>query len=412
MPALRILLVPAILLASVFGYVAVNPGGATVENPDATSTPRPTATPTPPPQLPAGVSGRLTYRTFRELVTVQLPDVTELSRVPVPPAQTVDANATGAWWTYSGCDQICNLQVRSEGVTLVDLNVAGISVTEWSPARARFAAAVRTNDGRNQVVVIEGDATPSLRVLSDTPDIDTTTFIWLDDTRLLLSAQASGVPSLYVLDTDGQVERVAELASSAAYLYPSPDRSRALFTQSAAAGWQLWMFDATTRRITNLGNMGSDPKDGDAPVESSPENTGKGGPMYISWAPDGEKVAFGGGFEPPYIMTTVRLDTGSRAVTEFTSGYPGEIRWTADSSAIGVSTYDIERTHHETWVIDPDTGVGRYLMDGCVIVWSPDGRFLAVHGEDVPGIGIVDVASGAIAQLTHEANDAPLRWTE
>ena len=218
MPALRILLVPAILLASVFGYVAVNPGGATVENPDATSTPRPTATPTPPPQLPAGVSGRLTYRTFRELVTVQLPDVTELSRVSVPPAQTVDANATGAWWTYSGCDQICNLQVRSEGVTLVDLNVAGISVTEWSPSRARFAAAVRTNDGRNQVVVIEGDATPSLRVLSDTPDIDTTTFIWLDDTRLLLSAQASGVPSLYVLDTDGQVERVAELASSAADL--------------------------------------------------------------------------------------------------------------------------------------------------------------------------------------------------
>ena len=49
---------------------------------------------------------------------------------------------------------------------------------------------------------------------------------------------------------------------------------------------------------------------------------------------------------------------------------------------------------------------------GCVIIWSPDGRFLAVHGEDLPGIAIVDIASGERGQLTHEANDIPLQWTE
>jgi hypothetical protein len=51
-------------------------------------------------------------------------------------------------------------------------------------------------------------------------------------------------------------------------------------------------------------------------------------------------------------------------------------------------------------------------MDGCVIVWSPDSRFLAVHGEDIPGIAIVDVASGARMQLTANPTDAPLTWTD
>ena len=51
-------------------------------------------------------------------------------------------------------------------------------------------------------------------------------------------------------------------------------------------------------------------------------------------------------------------------------------------------------------------------MDGCIIVWSPDSRFLAVHGEDVHGIAIVDVLSGARLRLTDDKADAPLSWTE
>jgi Tol biopolymer transport system component len=343
-------------------------------------------------------------------VTVQLPDVVELSRTAPPPAQTPDAHAGGAWWTYAGCDGgACNLQVRSEGTTHIDLNIESIT-GEWSPARLSFAAAVRTFDGHNQVLLIEGDTTPSMRIIADTPDRQVTTFAWLDESRLLLSTLDDGAPSLRVLDTSGAVAPVADLASVAIYFYPSPDRSRVLFTQSASDGWQLWMLDVASGAVTNLGNMGSDPANVATPAETSPEATGKGGPLYISWSPDGTQVAFGGGFEPPYIMTIVQLDVRTPVVTQFPSGYPGEIRWSADSTKIAVSTYDIERTHHETWVVDPTTGEGRHLMDGCVIVWSPDGRFLAVHGEDVKGITIINVETADRAQLTHNADDAPIEW--
>jgi Tol biopolymer transport system component len=141
-----------------------------------------------------------------------------------------------------------------------------------------------------------------------------------------------------------------------------------------------------------------------------PPDGGKG-PMYIAWSPGGSKLAFGGGFEPPYTMTVLDLATGTITTAEFASGYPGEIKWSPDGATLAVSTYDGERTHHETWIIDPRTGAGTHLMDGCIIVWSPDSRFLAVHGEDIPGIAIVEAASGARMQLTAARADAPLLWT-
>jgi Tol biopolymer transport system component len=99
------------------------------------------------------------------------------------------------------------------------------------------------------------------------------------------------------------------------------------------------------------------------------------------------------------------------ARTQFPSGYPGEIKWSPDGTSIAVSTYDVNRTHHETWAVDPATGAGRHIMDGCVIVWSPDSRFLAVHGEDRPGIAIIDATSGERMQLTSDPADVPISWT-
>jgi hypothetical protein len=50
------------------------------------------------------------------------------------------------------------------------------------------------------------------------------------------------------------------------------------------------------------------------------------------------------------------------------------------------------------------------VLSGCVIVWSPDSRFLAIHGEREPGIAIADVETLQHAQLTHTPGDTPLRW--
>jgi hypothetical protein len=423
---LRILLVPSLLLAVVVAYVALNLG-ATVANPDATPTPRPTATPTPPPtptpipDLPEGVSGRLTYRTGPELVTVVFPGVIEVDRHIPPPEPVEDISSAYGWFvSFSGNDS-CSVNVNrshlepGETATLLHLDYAACNFWEWSPDRTAIAFNVTTLDNRVQLVVIEGE-TPHARALIDGAAQNIMALAWHGD-RLLVSGIFAGRNSIRWLALDGTLTPIADVPGAPVYLYPSPDGpsadgARFLFTQSAPDGWQLWMLDASTGAVTNLGNMGSDPANASPPSQSAPENSGKGGPMYIAWSPDGTHVAFGGGFEPPYIMTTVDLTTGARAVTEFPSGYPGEIRWTADSTRIAVSTYDIQRTHHETWVVDPVTGAGRHIMDGCVIVWSPEGRFLAVHGEDVPGITIINADTAERAQLTHRSDDAPVEWTE
>jgi hypothetical protein len=423
---LRLLLVPSLLFAVVIGYVALSPG-STVANPDATATPLPSATATitptasPVPTLPDGVSGRLTYRTGPELVTVRLPEVIEERRYIPPPEPVDDISSAYGWFVYFSGDDSCSVNVNRDHVqsgetaTLLRLEYAACNAWEWSPDRNAIALNVLTLDGRVQLVVIDGE-TPQARALIDGAAQNIMAIVWHGN-RLLVSGDFAGRPGLRWLTLDGTLTPIADISSAPMYFYPSPDGpsadgTRFLFTQSAPDGWQLWVLDSATDDITNLGNMGSDPANASPPSQVSPENSAKGGPMYIAWSPDGTQVAFGGGFEPPFIMTTVQIETGARAVTEFPSGYPGEIRWTADSTRIAVSTYDIERTHHETWVVDPVTGAGRHLMDGCVIVWSPDGRFLAVHGEDIPGITIINADTAERAQLTHRSDDAPVEWTE
>ena len=231
-------------------------------------------------------------------------------------------------------------------------------------------------------------------------------FEWHEDGFLVAFSGGIGT-QVQLVNSDGSVRTVAESPSAISYFHASPDRHSFAFSASDPAGWRLFTVDAATGTVTDHGAMGSDGP-GAVPVADPPD--GKG-PMYISWSPDGSRLAFGGGFSPPYTMTTLDLATNAAVRSEFPSGYPGEIRWSPDGTQIAVSTYDVERTHHETWVVDPMTGTGTHLMDGCVIVWSPDSRLLAVHGEDIPGIAIIDVATGARMQLTASRDDAPLLWT-
>jgi hypothetical protein len=326
---------------------------------------------------------------------------------------TDDLSSSHGWWLQFSGDDTCVAALHDDAqgnAGLYAMQFQSCPLFAWSPDRERVAFTTLTDDNRNQLIVVDGEH-PLTHVLFDRSDSSIVAIAWAGE-RLLVSGVFGGRSGLRWLALDGTLATIDGVPGAPPYLYPSPDGTRFLFTQAAAAGWQLWMLDARTDVVTSLGNMGSDPAGTAPPAESSPENTGKSGPMYISWSPDGTQVAFGGGFEPPFMMTTVQLADGARAVTRLPNGYPGEIRWSSDSARIAVSTYDIERTHHETWVVDPTTGAGRHVMDGCVIVWSPGGRFLAVHGEDVAGITIINADTGERGQLTHTRDDAPIEWSE
>jgi hypothetical protein len=405
-----------VLLASSVGYVVLNPSGAALE-PLATETPtataRPTYTPSPtatPGAVTLDLDGTLTWQTANDgLRSVDFP-----TGAPVaPPAdeyQEWSASDDGVWKYQMLC--------RDDGT--------GCEISFWSSDGRQRALAERYDgpdlrwrpgthtigiSSQNAIVVIDlddpSDAQPWVAYDAGAGTISA--FEWYSDIGLLLVAyEANHATQLQLVSLNGSIRPIADIPQPIYYLHASPDGHTYAFTLRNDGGWRLMTVDALTETVTDHGAMGSDGPDG-LPVPDPPDN-GKG-PMYIAWSPDGSKLAFGGGFEPPYIMTTVDVPSNSVARTEFPSGYPGEIKWSPDGASIAVSTYDINRTHHETWVVEPSTGAGRHLMDGCVIVWSPDSRFLAVHGEDRPGIAIIDAASGVRMQLTSDPADVPISWT-
>jgi hypothetical protein len=57
-------------------------------------------------------------------------------------------------------------------------------------------------------------------------------------------------------------------------------------------------------------------------------------------------------------------------------------------------------------VVNPATGAARHVISGCIIVWSPDGRFMAVHKDHEHGIVVADVRTGAYGFLTRTHADA------
>jgi hypothetical protein len=422
MPVPRFAVIPLVLIAAALVWVAANPGGAAIgpTEPATTPTPSPLATltspaaPTPdvPGPLPDGLTGRLTYRTGRELVTVRFPDLA--TSIAAPERTWVgEPSADGEWRVHFGCGDVDCVNLYS-GYHPASTVFASLYAHEWSPS-GHTLAIITSIEGEylygQRIEVIDDPGAPSPRTLFEFEHgaAGISALRWTHRGSIVFAYEQNGVAELREVALDGRTRTLASGLAPVPHLYASPDRSRLAFTQESDAGWRLAVFDFDDGTVRDLGNMGSDPA-GVAPPQPAPPDTGKG-PIYVAWSPDGSRLAFGGGTQPPYTMTTVDVVNGAVARTQFPSGYPGEIRWSADGSMVAVSTYDVARTHHETWVVDPASGSGRHLMDGCVIVWSPDGRYLAVHGEDRPGVAIVDVHTGARGQLTHRPDDVPLEWT-
>jgi WD40 repeat protein len=255
---------------------------------------------------------------------------------------------------------------------------------------------------RRELVVLDPAAPDAPRVVLSIDGYTAMPFVWLDAEHLIV-ATASAIERVGL---DGTREVIARPEGLVDFFYESPDGRTLAYTQSDAAGWRLFTLDLETSELIDRGNMGSDP----AGIQPPDVNSTDKGPMYVEWSPDGRQIGFGGGYSEPFFMTMVDLDTGAVVRTYFEEGYPGEIKWSPDGSRVAVSTYDVERTRHEVYIVDPATGDARHVSSGCVIVWSPDGRFLAQHIDHTPGVGIVDVETGAYGMITDVFGETPLWW--
>ena len=423
-PVIIALLVGSVAIASPAAFGLGDGSAEEAATPTAAPTDAPTvepsavATPTAQPSATPGVvsdgaSGRLTILRGGDFVTLQLPGGEEVAREPsrnLSAAVSADGQWTAA--VHECGAQGCSLKITGPDATETVLRFeSGVSTPVWSPEGATLALVIDHVAGdfitSRDLVVLDPRA-PDVQTVVFSSGPFLMPFVWEDAGHLVVAAApGEGAASRVVrVALDGTQEDVGLAESQIAYFYPSADGRTAAFTQNGANGWRLFALDLASGAITDYGSMGSDPAGTQPPVPSATVK----GPMYVAWSPDGRQLGFGGGYDAPYFMTIVDLDSGAAVRTQFEEGYPGEIKWSPDGSRVAVSTYDVERTRHEVYIVDPATGASRHVSSGCVIVWSPDGRFLAQHIDHTPGVAIVDVETGEYGMITDVFGETPLWW--
>ncbi|HEU0074353.1 MAG TPA: hypothetical protein VFS30_10090 [Dehalococcoidia bacterium] len=234
-----------------------------------------------------------------------------------------------------------------------------------------------------------------------------TAYAWGAGDRLIFATQDDSGARLSGLDERGQATKLAALTGPIGRFYVSPERDQLVYTQDDAEGWRLLSLDPASGAIEDYGNLGHA---ADQVVAAAPE-------LAIAWSPDGTRFSVGP-VSKPYVMHVFETadDLKYRYSTyRFEEGYAGELSWSPDGTQLAISTYSLDRTKHEVYVMDVEAGgVPRHLLDGCKIVWSPDGKFVAVKREprDASGVAAIRVDTGFHWALNTNPQFVPVVWGE
>lgn len=279
---------------------------------------------------------------------------------------------------------------------------------EWAPGAPMLAAL----DERGLYLV--DPASGETRLVAE----GVTAYAWAAGDRLIYATNDDSGARLSGLDERGQAANLAALTGPIYRFYISPERDQIVYTQDDAEGWRLLSLDPGAGVISDYGNLGRAwirdyGTPGFEPVArmampEAPE-------LAIAWSPDGKELAIGP-VSKPYVMHLIA--PGSKWLLRsyrFDEGYAGELAWSPDGTQLAISTYSPDRTQHEVYVMDvAQGGAPRHLLDGCKIVWSPDGQFVAVKREphDASGVAAIRVDTGFHWALNTNPQFVPIAWGE
>jgi len=209
---------------------------------------------------------------------------------------------------------------------------------------------------------------------------------------------------------DTQVDVPLDVAEAAGEKVPSatvsPDRRYTAAIRRDDDGAHI---DVTTGTREVASYWIASPSDADVVVDGKgPARAVEGVPLTIAWSPDSRWLAFGSISGAPWSLVVVSASGWSQSGFEVQGGYVGELAWSPDSSQLAISTYEIDRSDHNVLMFDVATRTVRDLIDGCSIVWAPNGAFLAVHREPSVETGVWMTSSDGLARF--EATDDPMAF--
>ncbi len=200
------------------------------------------------------------------------------------------------------------------------------------------------------------------------------------------------------------------VASGGIEEFPAPGGAAVAYVERGEGGaWLAVRAGGTSRRLAQLADQSSPPLvdgvKGDARVVG-------GVPLTVAWSPDARYLAYGSLSGAPYTLHVVESGSWSQRTHQVEGGFIGELVWSPTGDRLAISTYSADRLDHSAYVLDPDGGAPVRLIDGCHIVWSPDGRYLALRRDPhrAPGAWIVAVDGSEAYALSHDRTAFPLFW--
>jgi TolB protein len=220
-------------------------------------------------------------------------------------------------------------------------------------------------------------------------------------TRLAFVSKRTGSEEIWVMDYDGFNQRpITSYKSLSTTPRWSPDNNRIAFTSYAGGNPQIYMFSMLTNRRV-------------------PFPSYKGLNTTPAWSPDGSKVAFCSSMSgDPEIYASDANGLNLHRLT-FSTGVDISPVWNPKTGNEIAFVSDRSGTPQIYAMSADGTNLRRLVSvggDASSPSWSPNGLFMAYHWRVTEtgtyDIYVIEIATGRIIQLTHDArrNEKPV-WS-
>lgn len=206
------------------------------------------------------------------------------------------------------------------------------------------------------------------------------------------------------------VAAAAQDETSIGGVWVAPDQTIVAFVDQTDDGaWMaVWEHSGVTR-LAQLAGPGSPPL---VSGDKTSARAADGVPLLAAWSPDGSQFAYGSATDGQDVFHVVDSRGWSERSYGLDDGFVGELVWSPDGKNVAISSYSRDGKDHTVYIADAAGGGISRLVDGCLIVWSPDSQYLAVHRDPYyePGLWLFSIDGLERRLLSDDGGATALAW--